>query len=114
MTPEEFVACIRRAVLDDNLAAYRRYLEPATAATTGPHSEWYQVAEVYGALSDEQRGAMISVLRNAIVDTLSNVLGILDGTTLLATYRERFRLTYGDDQQQLNGDLQDLLLSEES
>lgn len=114
MNPEELVACMRRDVLETTLAIYRRYLEHPTGATSGAHSEWARIAEIYGSLSDEQRSAMMAVLRIAIVDTLSAVFGILDGTTLIEKYRETFRLTYGDDAQQLNGDLQDLFLSEEA
>jgi len=48
-----------------------------------------------------------------MVDTVSNLFGIIDGTSLLETYREEFSLTYGKDTTRLNGDLQDLFLEAE-
>ncbi len=53
-------------------------------------------------------------MRQVIVDTLSNVFGVLDGSTPLENYRDYFHLAYGDDPQDLNGDLQDIFLSDET
>ena len=75
---------------------------------------WPQIAQLYRSLTEEQRRQFMEGIRQVIVDTLSNMLGILDGSTLLEKHRDDFHLTYGDDPQEINGDLQDLFLSTET
>jgi len=68
----------------------------------------------YLSLTEDQRNEFVVVIRQVIVDTLSLVLGALDGSSLIATFGgEDFHLTYSDDTQQLNGDLQDIFLEAE-
>ena len=45
-----------------------------------------------------------------MLDTTSNLLGVLDGSSPLDAFRDEFKLTYGGSAQPLNGDLQSLLL----
>lgn len=114
MTPQEFVSCIRREVLEQNLALYRQHLERPVSTTTGPDTHWPQMAKLYQSLTEEQRRLFLEGVRQVMVDTLSNALGILDGSTLLEKHRDYFHLTYGDDPQEINGELQDLFLSPET
>lgn len=114
MTPQEFVLCIRREVLEQNLVAYRQNLERPALITTGRDTQWPRMAELYQSLTEEQRRQFVEGVRQVMVDTLSNVLGILDGSTLLEKHRDYFHLTYGDDPQAINGELQDLFLSSET
>jgi hypothetical protein len=111
MTPEEFISCIRHEVLEDSLTMYREHLDRSLSGTEKVY--WPRMAEFYRSLSDEQRQQFLEAIRQVMVDTLSNVMGILDGSTLLEQHRDFFHLTYGNERQELNGDLQDLFLSSE-
>ena len=112
MTPQQLIACIRAEVLDQNMADYQSML--CENSLSGPKSQyWKQMAMFNMSLNDEQRRQFEFAIRQVMVDTISNMLGILDGTSILEKYREEFSLKYGDDEKELNGDLQDFFLSEE-
>jgi hypothetical protein len=114
MTTQEFVSCLRREVLEANLRTYRNSLESSLSGAEVRDAYWRQTTELYRSLSEEDRRRLIAVIRQVVVDTLSNVLGILDGSTLLEKHRDYFHLTYGDQPHELNGELQDLFLAEEN
>jgi hypothetical protein len=114
MTAEEFVSCIRREILEENLALYRQYLEHPSLSASARDTYWPRMTELYQSLNEDQRRLFIDGIRQVMVDTLSNVFGILDGSTVLKEHREYFHLTYSSEPQELNGDLQDLFLSSET
>jgi hypothetical protein len=114
MTPEDFVSCIRREILEGNLALYKNSIARSTSGSEPGPQNWPRMAEFYRSLNNEDRQTFMAIVRQIIVDTLSNVLGILDGSTLLEKHRGYFKLTYGDEARKLNGELQDLFLSGES
>ena len=64
-------------------------------------------------LRDADQTILLSIFRQTIVDTLSNVFAVLDGVACLPGYREDFVLRYGADPAPLNGGLQDLFLAAE-
>ncbi len=110
MTPKEFVSCIQRSVLKENLGIYLEIL--ATSNAEVKDAAWRQVIAGYATMNEEQRRSVVAFISKVMLDTASNILGILDGTCLLEGYREEFVLTYGDSKEKLNGDLQDYLLSD--
>ena len=112
MTPEEFVACIRDEILEKYLQMLHQELADGVIHKTRSF-HWPDAVDFYRSLDAQQRVRLMTVSRQIIVDTLSYVFGILDGSTLLEHHREYFRLTYGNDSDKLNGDLQDLFLSGE-
>ena len=94
MTPDDFVACLRREVLERNLAAYRTSVANAVDKGAGAN-HWPRMAELDRSLGEEQRSEFLVAIRQVMIDTLSHVLGILDGSSLLEHYRDYFHLTYG-------------------
>lgn len=114
MTPQEFVSRIRSEVLEQNLAIYCQNLEDPRSTTIGRGAHWPRMAELYQSLTEDQRRLFVEGVRQVMVDTLSNVLGILDGSTLLGQHRDCFHLTYGGDHEVINGELLDLFLSHET
>ena len=112
MTPEQFVSCMRIEILEASLADYRNDLERSLTTADRRGTHWPRMADFYASLSPEQRERFFDITRQVIVDTLSTVLGVLDGSTLLKKYRDDFHLTYGDGSRQLNGDLQSIFLGE--
>jgi hypothetical protein len=62
-------------------------------------------------MDDEQRTALRAAVEQVMIDTISNIFGILDGSSILEKYREDFVLTYGESRSPLNGELQDYFLA---
>ena len=109
MNPHSFISRVRSAVVDQNSAADRDLLESTTVeAATDPY--WKRLLTLYHALSSEQKSVFVEVMRQVRIDTVSEILGILDGSCALEGSREDFVLTTTSDSQKLNGDLQDLFL----
>jgi len=109
MNPDSFVAKVRSAVVDQNIAADRDLLESTTVeAATDPY--WKRLLTLYHSVSGEQKAVVLEVMRQVRIDTVSEVFGILDGSSALEGPREDFVLTTRSDSQKINGDLQDLFL----
>lgn len=108
MTSQQFVSAIRREVLDANLKMYLEDFQIPAA------SHWPKMTKLYESLDKEQQRQFIESIRQVMVDTLSNVFGILDGSTLLEDHRDYFHLTYAAEPEEINGELQDIFLSIET
>jgi hypothetical protein len=63
-------------------------------------------------MTDRQQRATSVLINQVTKDTISNLLGILDGVSLLDGFRGHFQLTY-ESGHVLNGDLQDIFLADE-
>lgn len=109
MSPEAFVNAILSEVLDSNIRFYREALEGSEEATD-PY--WIASRSFYSRLPAAERELVIRMMQQSAVDALSNILGILDGTSTLDGYGEDFTLEYGASKKKLNGDLQDLFLAQ--
>lgn len=112
VTPENFVTQVRSAIIADNMAIYKSlFTSTAVSEATDPY--WKRALTLFGTLNEADRAVLFEVIRQTMVDTVSNVLGVLDGSSTLGTSRENFVLTTKTDVTKLNGDLQDLFLAEE-
>ena len=110
MTPKSFANSIRKEVIEQNLDYYRDLLAmPYEQVKDGKIRE---IVHAFASMTKAQKESMLSIVEQAMIDTASNVLGILDGTTILANDREDFSLRYGDSDVLLNGDLQDYFLAD--
>lgn len=109
MTPEDFVNKIRGAVIDSNSDADKIMLE-STSIDFATDPYWKRLLGLYGSLNAEQRAIILETMRQVRVDTVSEIFGILDGSSALEGPREDFVLTTIQDDQELNGDLQALFL----
>jgi len=107
MTSEQFVSCIRKELLEMNLSMYMAEMD----GSGGVH--WPRLKAFYTRLDDISRQDLSFAIRQVMVDTISNLLGILDGSSLLNEYRDEFHLRYDGDSKDLNGQLQDLFLEAE-
>jgi hypothetical protein len=112
MTPQQFISCIRTEILQQNFAIYQSMYSENNLS--GPKSQyWKQMAAFYASLNEGQRKQFEIAARQIMVDTISNMLGVLDGTSILEKYRDEFHLTYNGDENQINGNLQDYFLAAE-
>jgi putative transposase len=111
MNPETFVARVRSTIVDQNVAAYKELFQ-STAPETAKDSHWRRALTLYTALSEPERAVLFEIMRQTTIDSVSNVLGILDGTSMIGESQEAFVLTTSDNQK-INGNLQDLFLEAE-
>jgi hypothetical protein len=112
MTREQFIDGVRAEIIDQNLATYRDFFANTEVASAS-HPYWKRALAFYGNLNDEQRAVLFQIVRQVMVDTTSNLLGVLDGVNWLEGQVEGFRLTTESGSEKLNNGLQDLLLGKE-
>jgi len=114
MTAKEMAKALHAEVVEGNLAEYRRILDDAVRKP--PHDPyWRNVAALFQSIPADQKDHFLAVFRQVTVDAVSNVVGVLDGTSPLNGQMQRLTLTDSEGKK-LNGCLQDqfLAIDEES
>ena len=114
MTSNELVLSLRKTIITDNIEYYKDVFEN-TKPEMIKDRLFFRIYSLYQSLSQEQRSTVIELVRQVQVDTLSNFLGILDGSSTLSGYKGDFLLAYYENEPQniqnnLAGDLQDIFL----
>ncbi|GAA4277706.1 hypothetical protein [Aquimarina mytili] len=107
MKPEKFVRNISDSVINENLNVYKDLFE-TTAIDTVSDEYWKEALGLYNELDSFQKEVLFKIIRQTQVDSISNILGILDGRLYLEGQSSDFELTY--DGKKLNNDLQDIFL----
>ncbi|PRA94538.1 transposase [Chryseobacterium sp. MYb7] len=107
MKAEEFVKILNRDVIKANLELYKSLLENTNEATD---PIWKSILPMYINFSREEKEVFLKFLRIVEINTLSHVLGILDGTTHADNIEEDFILMTENKNEKINEDLQDLFL----
>jgi len=107
MKAEEFVKILNRDVIKGNLELYQNLLENTNEATD---PVWKGILPMYINFSREEKEIFLNFLKIVEINTLSHVLGILDGTTYADGIEQDFILTVENDDKKINEDLQDLFL----
>lgn len=113
MKPKEFVEGIRESVIDSNLQIYKNLFQN-TELGQAKDPYWIKALSFFKTLNNEQREIFFSILRQLEVDTVSNILGILDGTSFFNKQIEDFELTTSANIEKINGELQDIFLELEN
>ncbi|MDX1999365.1 MAG: transposase [Thermoanaerobaculia bacterium] len=107
MTDRDLVEGISREVVAENLQIYRRLFQETSLAET-KDAYWKSALSLYAELSDNQRGQLFKIIHQTIIDTISNMFGLIDGVSSLTGQTEALSLLHGEVH--LEGDLQDLFL----
>ena len=108
MKPEQLVEILNRDVIEGNLDLYRNLLETTNQATD---PVWKGILPMYINLTKSEREIFLWFLKIVEINTLSHVLGILDGTTYVDGIDEDLILTTNNDNKKINVYLQDLFLA---
>ena len=109
MKPEAFASKLRESVVQQNMAIYRD-LFATTSINSLSDLYWKRALALHASLTPEQRSVLFEIMRQTMVDTVSNVFAILDGISSLDGSKEDFILASKTDPQKINGNLQDLFL----
>jgi len=106
----EFVKQLKERVIENDNKVYQNLLDTTTEAKD---SIWQGVLPIYKNLNADQKLAFLHFLRMIQVNTLSHILGVLDGSTTLSENDVNFILKTEEKDEQINGDLQDIFLGME-
>ncbi|WP_017385014.1 hypothetical protein [Acinetobacter baylyi] len=103
MRLEDFVAELQQSVINENSKIYKEFFNNTTVEqATDPY--WKNALKWFNALPDNQHDVFFAIIQQIMVDTISNVLGILDDMSECADT---------DSELLLSGDLQNLFLCEQ-
>ena len=111
MNARAMAAGLKQRVVDENVGLYATLLA-STGAATEP--VWIDALRRYRSLATEDQNAFMAFVRNAVIDSVSSVLAIVDGVTVLDGQDGEVVMNCGRDV--VSGDLQSefLVLFEDS
>lgn len=75
---EQFAEGLYKSTVEENMKLYRQFFlyDPNEEGTI---EYWKNAIAFYDKLGDEDKKILFSIIKSTIVDTVSNVLAILDG-----------------------------------
>ena len=110
MEAKEFVTKLKERVIDNDFKIYEELIESKSRIKD---PTWQGIIEIYNSINKKEQLALLNFLRLVQVNTLSHVLGILDGTVNLSNRNLNFILKTSRNDNAINGDLQDIFLEME-
>jgi hypothetical protein len=111
MDSKEFVINVRKTIIEENLNIYKNLFNN-TKKPLEPY--WVDALQLFNKLSIKDKDIFFKIIRQIEVDTVSNIFGILDGSSSLDNQNEDLKLTGVNSTKLINGDLQDLFLELEN
>ena len=81
---EKFVKNIYKTVVEGGERIYKNLYED-TKITEKTVDYWKNALELYRSFDDKQKNVFMNVVKQTMIDTVSNVFGILDGSSTLST-----------------------------
>lgn len=106
MEPVELTRAIKAELVDANVKTYEDLFR-STDRDEASDPYWAKVLAMFDSLPPASQGVLFQIMRQVAVDTVSNMLGVLDGSSTLPGVTEDFHLTLDSDKDaKLNGELQ--------
>lgn len=106
---DRFASSIYINVIKENMAVYKEiFMTTPREEVTDEH--WKGSLSLFDALSESQKEILFSIIKQTAIDTVSNILGILDGSTPMQEFEDDLTLLYGTKAEKINDDLQSLFL----
>ncbi len=109
MTDKDFIIGIYESVINENNSIYYDMFTKANI-DEAKNTYWKEAVRFFSNLSDEDKVIFFKILRQITIDTVSNILGILDGVSTIEGYDGFFKLLIEGNDTPINGDLLDLFL----
>ncbi|MEG0856828.1 MAG: hypothetical protein RSG52_10180 [Terrisporobacter sp.] len=104
---EEFVKSIYKTIVEENKELYKDLFNNTNISEVSD-AYWKQSLKLYNDLSQDKRIVFISVIEQIMIDTVSNIFGIVDGSSTLNGCKVQPKLLLNDTE--TDGELQDLFL----
>lgn len=80
---EEFVKNIYETIVKGGENIYKNLYEN-TEATEQTVDYWKNALELYRSFDDNQKNVFLDIVRQTIIDTISSIFGVLDGSSTLS------------------------------
>lgn len=75
---EKFAKSLYESIVKENLDLYKEDFED-TEIDSYTEEYWIKALEFYSSLTDTHKDILMKIIEQTMVDTISNVLGIIDG-----------------------------------
>jgi len=105
---EVFVKSLYDSIVKENLELYKNLYE---TTTIGPKTSeyWKQAITFYDSLPEENKATLMKIIEQTMIDTISNMLGVIDGSSTLKNCSLEPKLLL--DNNNTDGELQDQFLA---
>lgn len=79
---EIFVKSLYESIVKENIELYKNLYE---TTKIGPKTNeyWKKALNLYEFLSEEHKAVLINIIEQTMIDTISNMLGAIDGSSTL-------------------------------
>lgn len=104
---EIFVKSLYYCIVKENLQLYNNLYE-TTNITSKTDDYWKKSINFYDSLTDEHKDILMKIIEQTMMDTISNMLGVIDGNSTLKDFSFQPKLLL--DSVDTEGELQDLFL----
>ena len=79
----EFIKSLYDSIVEENIQLYQEEFSNTVDSNEVLDEYWGKVLNFYEDLSEERKEILMSIIKQTIIDTNSNVLGIIDGSSTL-------------------------------
>ncbi|WRP06242.1 transposase [Rossellomorea aquimaris] len=79
---DTFVKSLYESIVKENLNLYKDLIE-TTNVTPKTHDYWKEAISFYDSLSYENKNTLMRIIEQTMIDTISNMLGVIDGSSTL-------------------------------
>lgn len=104
---EEFVKSLYKSIIEENIELSKGLFE-TTNDTNVTDDYWREALGFYKSLDKEQKEILFKIIEQTMIDTISNMLGIIDGSSTLIDCAIKPKLLL--DSKDTEGELQDYFL----
>ncbi|KSU60343.1 transposase [[Bacillus] enclensis] len=103
----KFIESLYETIVKDDLVSYQQLLETAEIV---PKTDeyWKSAIGLYNSLTEEKKTILLRIIEQIQIDTISHLLGIMDGSSTLNGYSAEPSLLL--DSKKTDGELQNLFL----
>lgn len=79
---DEFAKRIYNVIVENGMCTYYELFEN-TELNSKTINYWKNALNLYNALDDDQKSIFMAIIKQTIIDTISGVMGVLDGSSTL-------------------------------
>jgi len=74
---EEFVRSVYTSIIEGNLTAYKGLFDRDNSENTIEY--WKSARSLYSGLDESQKEILFRIIKQVMIDTVSNIFGVIDG-----------------------------------
>lgn len=105
---EIFIRSLYESIVKENFKIYKDLYE-TTRIENKTDDYWKETISLYNSLTEEKKDILLKIIQQTMIDTISNMLGVIDGSSTLKNCALEPKLLL--DNIDTEGELQDEFLS---